>query len=326
TNILEFADRPLISNEAKLLFSTGSLYLGSKPWIIDIIDSPFCLSGNNYSLFMSNKKKLEKILLQENCRKIIIAHETALSMFKKHFPYLISKTVLVRPAVKTSSFFIDKNKYSKHENYQLLFVGSINNPIDFYMKGGLEAIEVAEFLQNKGHSINLTIRCKLPEELRERVLNNKKIRLIEERIPYEEIVKLYTQSDILLFPSHTYVLMVFLESMYFGLPIISLDSYAVRDYVIDKETGFVVKRSDKYKFYSSPSYPVNLRTEEFFAEIKKGDYELVTRIADKVLLLIKNPMLRKQMAEKAMLRARKVFSIEKRNADLKKVFDEALEL
>ena len=213
TAILNATTKTQIIDDVDLIYSTGTLYYGEKPWVIDVIDHPYGLAGNSHDLFIKNLEKIEKALLKENCKKILCPHESAFEIMKEYFSKkVIDKTVIVRQAIKPVNFKENKKKYKENKRIQILFMGSINNPQDFYMKGGVEAIETFRELQKK-YDVELIVKCKIPEYLIESILKNKGIKIIEKEIPFENVVALYTTSDILLQPSHAYVLMAFLEAM-----------------------------------------------------------------------------------------------------------------
>src|SRR3989344_1096543 len=147
--------------EADLIYSTGHLYYGKKPWVLNILDSPFCLGRNDYSLFVKNKEKIKRILEMKSCKKIICAHETSFNFMSKEFGKKIrDKLILIRPALSISN--IKRRKDNKKRKTTILFVGSINNPKDFYVKGGLEVIKTFEKIQEKEKKIELVMRCFIP--------------------------------------------------------------------------------------------------------------------------------------------------------------------
>jgi len=316
-------DKEVIPEDTDLILSMGSLYEGDKLWVVDILDNPYCLAGYNYSLFIKNKKKIEGILLSKNCKKIVCANESSVDLIRKNFSEeLIKKTCLVRPAIRPSSI---KPVLKNPNNFQILFMGSTTNPEDFYVKGGLETINTFEKLQKYFKNITLVIRCAVPKELLKRVKNNSRIELIEHRLSDEELASLYSKSDILLCPSHVYMLMSWLESMSYGLPIIALDTYAAKDYIKQDINGFLIPPSLKIP-YTDPSYPVNIRSSNFINAIKKGDSVVIDALYEKLVILIKDKKLREAISDRNKLLVKKKFSVEKRNSLLKKVFDEALNI
>jgi len=297
-----------------LIFSAGMIH-EKKPWVSEIIDNPFLFAGYDYGLFIKNLKNIEKILASSYCKKIIVNTTDCKKQFEKYFsPQVTNKIELLPPGILRQEF---KKKTKKEVNF--LFMGSTNNPRDFLIKGGLEALESFTILSKKYNNIRLFFRSQLPEGLKEKY-DNKNIIFLESRLSNEQLKKVYTDSDILLLPGHTYFIMAFLESISFGLPIISLDTYGVSDFVINNRNGFAIKPSDKIP-YNVPSYPVNIRSKEFIEPIKNPDKKVIEQICEKAELLIKDKKLRQKMSRESLNLARTKFSMENRKKRLKEIFD-----
>jgi len=305
------------SEKTNLIFSTGVIYPGSNPWVLEILDSPYCLTGYNYQSFIKNKDKVEKKLLSKNCKKIIVVNETSLELMKKYFcQKIIEKTELIRASIQKQNF----NK-SKKEKLQILFMGSITNPNDFEMKGGLYVLEVFKRLSKK-YNLNFVIKCRIPSWIKRKYCF-KNLKIIESKIPYSEIQNLYINSDIFLLPGRVYVLMAVLEAMSFGLPIICLDTYAVRDYIINNQNGIIVKKS-KNVLYNDESYPCNVRDRKFAQIERKLDKTVIKDLYHATVKLIEDKKLREKLSKKAKQIAETKFSLKVRNQKLKKIFDDAL--
>ena len=242
---------------------------------------------------------------------------------KKYFAKsVIKKTQVIRPAVSQPKLLISKNK---SEKCTLLFIGSINNPNDFIMKGGIQAIQVFESLQKKHKNIQLIIRSKVPDTIKRAIQNKNQVILLDQDLPFSKIQELYQDADILLEPSHSYVLMASLEAMAFGLPIIALDSYATKNYIQNNKNGFVIKPSKKLKEqYNKENYPNNIRSKEFFNSILINDEELIYRLTKKTEILIKNKKLRERLGNNGKKIAQTKFSISTRNKAWKKLFNEII--
>ncbi len=292
------------------------LYYGDKPWLLDIGDNPYSLAGYKYDFFIKNKKKIEDTLLRDNCKAITCANETAYNLMKKLFPKkILEKTTIIHNGVKF--FKIDKKKEDKLF-FQILFMGSSINPDDFFHKGGLETLEVFKKLSRKYSNIKLIIRCKLPRDIKEKY-SMKNVIFIEEIIPYEKIINLYRDSDILLMPGHT-ACSAYYEAMSFGLPIVALDTCDTKDIVQNGKSGFLVKRSDKIP-YDSLEYPLNVRSKIFVDSIKKIDQDVIKNLSEKVEILIKDSKLRQDFGKEGRKIIKTKFSIKQRNKKLKKILD-----
>ncbi len=321
TALIDFLYSSKKISEADLVYSINVLYKGDSPWVLEILDNTaHGLAGYNHAIFMKNLKKINADLSKDNCRKIICANKTSF----KYIGNLFSQKVRKKTVYIQSPYILPKSikKIKKYKELNLLFMGSLANPQDFYIKGGLETLTVFERI-SKDYPCKLTFKCKIPEKLRERIMGNKNIILIEKKISKEEISDLYNSSDIFFLPSHTYMGSV-LEAMSFGLPVICLDTFAVEDYVRNNYTGIIVKKSERIKEYKEESYPTNLRTEKFIRELENIDFEVIKRLYDAIEYLIKNPQIRKKIGKNGKEIVKKEYNIEKHNGLLKKVFDEVL--
>lgn len=317
--IWKFAFEEKVIPESSLIYSSSTFYRGKKPFLVDVTDCPYSLSGYNYELFLKNKSKIEDYLSKDNCKNILCPHETCFSYMKENFGSNVKrKLVILRQAIQETP--MPKETRARKKLTTFLFMGSINNPDDFYMKGGLEAIYSFKEISKK-YPCRLIMRCKIPKKVKSRFGNLPDIKFMEELVSESEIDGLYRKSDILLMPSHVYVLMAFLESMNSGLPIVTLDTYAAKDYVKNNINGFVIRPSHKIKEYSSPEYPLNLRTESFANQVWAVDCRLIRRIAKKLEVLIKKPRLRIKFGDNGRKIFVKKFSTKARNKILKNILD-----
>lgn len=324
-------------NEFDLIWS-DRIYNGKQKWILEIFDNPFAITGYRYDIFIREYINIAAALEKENCKAIVCTHETAFDFMCKRFPKVRHKIELIRPAIQMPQ------EIEEHRNPQrILFVGSTNNPNDFYIKGGLEVLKTFESLVNEiGTDAELVIRCKVPDEMRKHIAYLKqreiptKINLREEPMSYKELLKLYQSSAILFMPSHAYCLVAWLEAMALGLPIVALDTYAVKDYIIDGYNGFVVPKSTEILGYSHPSYPANIRDKDFFTDLRSkdslrhpkfaGNYideKVIFDLKAMLLTLLRYPKVRDKMGDYGRKIFQEKFGIEVRNKKLKEVLDAA---
>lgn len=316
-NHLNYA--PQIPEEADLVFSNQILNI-NKPYVLDIIDQPSCMVGYDYDFFTNHIKGIEAKLLSKYCKKIIISNETSMKIMHKTFSKkVLKKTVLVHAAIRDPVF---KKNYNKNE-IQLLFMGSIANPQDFYPKGGLEALESFKRISEDFPNIKLIVRCKLPDIVRDKYKSTKNLTILEYQLSKEEWQKIIKDTDICLNLGHHYPLMANLEAMSYGIPIIALDTWAVRDY-LDDSCAVIIKPSEKIKAYSKPEYPLNLRSNNFFKEVWNFDDRVISEISSAIIKLANNNLLREKMGQAGKERIKNDFSIEEKRKKLKIIFDKAL--
>lgn len=306
--------------DTDLILTTSSVITEKKPWILLILDSPYSLAGNDYKLFMKNKASLEKALASEYCKRIIVHTEACANLMKQHFsPEVCAKIALIRPAIPLT---INSKAKKKTKEVTFLFMGSINNPSEFYLKGGLETLETFKKLSESHKNVRLIVKCKVPNEVKEKyMLPN--IEFIEGMISTEEVNNLYKRSDVLFLPGYNYFIMAYFEAFSFGVPIMSLDTYGVSEFIEQGKNGFYVKPSSMIPM-SDPSYPANNRSEEFIEAIKNIDPRVIQELANVASTLIKSTKLRSKMSKETLAIFKKKYSFERQNKELKEVFDEAL--
>ena len=302
---------------ADIIFSRGVLYPGKKPWILDIIDAPQSLAGYDHKIFINNLKEIDLALSKKNCKAISCANETVLKVMQKYFSKkVIDKITLIKTGLEISQI----NKVSKINNsVNFLFVGSVLNPDDFLLKGGIEALEVFKKFNKKHSNLKFVIRCKVSKKIKKKY-SGKNIKFIEQTLSPKTLRSLYNDAHILLMPGHTYFLMGTLEAMSFGIPIVALDTYAAKDYIQNEKSGFLIKPSNKIP-YNSTDYPTNVRSKKFVKAIKNIDPRVIYDLSNKVEKLINNPRLRNKMANKSREIIIRDFSIKQRNEKLKKLLD-----
>ncbi len=288
------------------------------PWILIIVDHPAGLVGYDYNRFMKNLGGIEKKLLSPLCKGIIVFNEVSYEKMKKLFSKeVLKKTVLIRAAVKSQSF---KKIYSKKE-VLITFIGSTGNPDDFYIKGGLEAMESFKRVSKEFPNIKMIVRCKIPAEVKEKYSDVENLQILQKPLNQEEWFNILKKTDICLNPGHVYPLMASLESLSFGIPVIMLDSWGVRDYLTDGKNSILIKPSENIKGYNEEEYPLNVKSPNFIKSIKEMDERVINDISDALRKLIKNPKLRERLGKNGKKTAETKFSIKIRNEKLKKFLD-----
>lgn len=132
------------------------------------------------------------------------------------------------------------------------------------------------------------------EELCEREGVEKYVQFID-WLPRQELMKLYQDASIFLFPSHEGAGMVVAEALSFGLPVICLDNSGPGEF-IDKDCGIAIQ--------------------------SKNYEDVVTKLGTSIHLLYQNPKKQKLMRLKACLRFEEKFHWDRRGESLNKIYQE----
>tara|TARA_Y100000034_G_C6888615_1_gene408389 strand:+ start:638 stop:1738 length:1101 start_codon:yes stop_codon:yes gene_type:complete len=268
-----------------------------KPWVADFEGIwQFYVGNKNYSL----KEKIKKILLSKECKKIIAWTINIKESILKEFPEIKNKIEVVYPAIP-----MPKIKRKKHNNINLLFVARY-----FHGKGGLHALEAIDQLTKKYKNVQGIFISEIPEYILKKYSKNPKIKFYELMSQENLFKKIFTMSDIFVYPGYRDSFgFSILESMSFGIPIVTVNGFSRKELIENDKTGFVL---DFNRIIS--------RTE-----MRRHSEEIVKKIVDKTEILIKDKKLREKMSKNCIeLIKNGKFSIKERNKKLGKIYEEAL--
>lgn len=313
-----------LPENTNLIYSSGHLVFRKEPWVVDL-EFITHLSGYNYGHFRRYKSIIERSLKSENCKRIMPWTDAG-----KETIFRTINDDAILDKVETVNLAVGAKKFVKRHNNDkitILFVGSINIPKDFDIKGGKEVLEAFAQLNKKYDNIDLTIRSFVPEHTKQKYKNINNIHIIDEIIPWDALEKEFQSADIFLFPSHHTPGLAILDAMSYELPVITTDVWANPEMVKDGETGFLVNKSKKIDYYIENFIP-NWSSPKSLQIIKNIiDPEVVNEIVEKASILIEDENLREKMGKAGRREIENgIFSIKKRNEKLKEIFDEGINL
>jgi glycosyltransferase involved in cell wall biosynthesis len=310
-----------------LTYSVGHPVFRKEPWVVDM-EFVTQLAGYNYNHFMRFRRLIERVLASEYCKRIICWTEAGKKtvMLNLDCERFADKVEVVPLAVRKKDFVKD---YDNVRNVKLLFVGSANIPGEFEYKGGKEVLEAFSLLRKKYRNIELVIRSDVPSELKE-IYSGKLegVRLIEGIVPWSHLEQEFKTADVFLFPTHSTPGLAILDAMSYELPVITTDLWANSEMVEDGQTGFVIDKSKKIPYYVGNFIPnwSHYPTSKFIKLIKNTDNAVAAELAEKTSILIEDEALRRRMGKVGRKRIEEgIFSANKRNQKLKKIFDESVE-
>jgi len=246
------------------------------------------------------KKKVEKILKEKNCKKIIPWTENAKREILKIFPDLTYKIEKVYPAIP-----LKKIKEKKDKNLTITFIGR-----DFKLKGGILALECFKKIKKEFPNIRLVCISKIPLEIMKKYPEIE----IYNLLPHKKVEEILSNTDIFLYPSFMDTFgFALLEAMSFGIPVVATKTFlttSIEEIITNNKNGYLI--------------PIKF-THRDIEEKEKEKEEAITKIVKKISQLIKNKDLREKMSKEC----RKIigegkFSIKQRNFKLSKIYKEAL--
>lgn len=313
--------------DADLIHSTrGILQIKQKkPWIIDLESGGIFVSFKYSSLKNPiTKRIIINALKSGKCKRIlpqsIAAKENLMGLIDcSGFADKIEVLYLaMRPCKK-------KRIIRKDNKFIISFIGK-----EFYGKGGHDLLKAYEILTEKYDNLELKFKGDIPEKympLAEK-LKSRGLKIIEGHFPRDELFeKMYLSSDIFVLPTHSDNYgVVFLEAMSAGLPIIGTTSFTVPELIEDGKNGFLIKTPYSWENYLDKND--KLHVKEIIKDWEKLHPEIIRQLVEKISILIENRKLREKMGKES----RKMiedengkFSITRRNKQLRRIYDEALE-
>lgn len=255
----------------------GQLYLGDKPWVVDFED-PLVFAGHNTAT-LKYRKRMKKIFQKDNCKGIIAYSKTDKDSFLEIFGRDLEEKVYVSYNVVDTP---ENREKIEHDDFTLLYTGSVNVADGFYYRGGRETLRAFKKFNQKHPSSQLIVRSKIPEEERDQV-QHEDIKVIEELLPRREFHNLFRKSDLYIHPSYKGCALSIPEAMSFGLPIVGSNIVENDEYIENGENG--LKAQANHVEYEFPGVPSYYGTDK----IPSLNEDYIDRIAEKIEILFNNP-------------------------------------
>jgi glycosyltransferase involved in cell wall biosynthesis len=300
---------PLMPNSHKsptpidydLIHCEHCLSKNKSPWVAN-----FEYPGQLWATGIVSKRgkgKILKLLKSEYCKKIIAWTDWCAEDIIREFPEIKNKVETVYPGIPFKD--VQKNKDNK---IRLLFISR-----RFYFKGGLYAVKVMDLLTKEYPNVEAIIISDTPGEVIERYSKNKKLNFMK-MVPQKKLFEqIYPKCDIFVYPSFTDTFgFAIIESMGFGLPVVSVGGHSRDELIENGITGFVINNSFE-------------NSRNIMGKLENLDKRVVDNLRFKVEELIFNKDLRNKMSlnSKDIVKNGK-FSIDYRNKRLKEIYLEAL--
>jgi len=302
-----------------VIHSTNNLMnSGKTPWVMDVehIEGLFGMDCSNIKK-KSYFSKVKKVLSSKYCKKLMpYTIASKLSILNGGLMELNPKMEVVYPAkVSIPNFNKKINRVPI-----ILWVGR-----RFWEKGGDTVLKVFDKIDGK-INFKLIMKGPVPEELKKIYQGNKSIEFSDtQEYTNYNWRDLYKNADILLYPTNLDSLgNAFFDAMNYKVPIVTNDIFSAPEIVENGMNGFVVNHP--MKWHDENFQPLYL-PGEYIERLKSFHNErYISELAKKVIVLIKNPSLRKKMGEAGYKEISDgKFSIKKRNEKLERIYREAAE-
>lgn len=310
-----------------LIHSTNNLMiLGNKPWVVDT-ESGHGLLGFKYSLSKKNYflKIAKNVLKQKSCKKILcwseICKKSFLEVFGEEFQ---DKVEVVYPSHHPVKIDLNEKFKKKKRNKKVKFLFVSRR---FQEKGGYELLEAFNKIKNN-YDCELVLISKFPRDVINKYSNDKKIKLIEAKLSREKLAEYFKEADIFIYPNRidTYGFVI-IDAMAYGLPVITMDIYAIPEMMKPEVNGLLIKplltwhdKKGNHLWKDDWTYYKNY--EKAFQE---NHDKYSSEIAFEMEKLVKNKKLREKMGWNNFNEVSKgKFSIKNRNKKLGKIYSECL--
>ncbi|NMB66794.1 glycosyltransferase family 4 protein [Candidatus Woesearchaeota archaeon] len=278
----------------------------NKPWIMDIESEWQLYIGNKTK---KSKERVKKILLKENCKKILAWTKETANQIIKEFPEIKNKIEVIYPAVP-----LYKKGNDKKDGKVTIFYATRY----FWIKGGYIALEVFRRLKEEyKEKVNLIFISDVPKKIKRKYPDIE----IKNLISNKKIIEYYKNSDIFFYPSFMDTFgFGQLEAMSFGLPIITIKTFYTKtkkEIIKNNKDGFIINVPDDVTLKN-----IKLKEKNI---INKKEEKIINELFSKLRLLIENKKLREEMSKNCLEKIKRgKFSINKRNKQLKKIYEEVL--
>jgi len=267
----------------------------SEPWVADM--------EGVWSMFISGFKnktaiqRIRRILLRDNCKKILPWTKHAESKILEMFPEIRGKVELVYPAIPAKKKFIEKKEGI------VIFIAR-----DFKLKGGVIALKTMDKIKKDIPYIRCICISPVPRELREKYRNIE----IYDLMSQDKLFDLMKKAKLFLYPSFMDTFgFTILEAMSFGLPVVALKTFltdSVSEIIGDKQ-GVLINSNMTHR---------NLN--------KEGIEEVSEKLKEASIKILKDSHLHKEMSNNCIKEIESgKFSIGFRNKKLRKIYMGAID-
>lgn len=312
------------AGDCALILACGHVGFGRKPWIVDLehVGSLFGFTKGWHGRTRSVRyvEFLRRRLRSAQCNRIVTwtkkGRETVVGLFNDEG--IREKTEVVHLGVPIPDSFRRKND----DIFTVLFAGSINNPDDFYLKGGREAVLAFKQLCSAVPSAKMIVRSSIPADFLSSTRHDR-IEVLDSPMPRDELNRLFVTSDVLISPTHATLGMLFLEALSFGLPVIASDVWANSEMIENNVNGILVPPPEGVEYTFGPGIP-RWNRYDFLNLVRKKESLFIERLSGSLLRLASD----KSLLDSLSLNARRSilersYTLEARNTRLREIYTEA---
>lgn len=316
-----------MKNDIDIIYCCDGILLFNSPvpWIVDL-EHVTGLISNNYKLWKLGKMAIPFLLGQKNLKYLIPWTEAGADALRSNFRLsakVLEKIVPIRLCLEKIATYEDiERKRISHDSFAVIFATSANynGENEFYAKGGRIVIRVFEELKKK-INVTLLLRGKIPAEFGY-LRNDPTVEIHENPLSSDEFQNLFLRADAFFFPGYQSPGMAFLDAMNYNLPIVSTNVFSNAEMVKDGWNGFLTDFPAKnIAFYLDEEFGIRGVPSGVRAREDRVDAEIISDFVSKIVRLREDKALLREMGANAKKFVLEEFSLEKRNDQLKFIYD-----
>ncbi len=289
-----------------------------EPWVVEV-EYACALLGSHASHLLRFRHVAQAALAGLRCRRILCWSEAGRASLADLGSNAFAHKIEVVYAGIAPVPFVKRYR----DSVKLLFIGS-GVSVGAFEGRGNGVFETFAVLRERYPNLELVVRSDVPPYLRRRFAGMPGVRIMDRVISRAAVEHELETADIFFIPSYHTLPFTLLDAMRYELPIVTIDSWANREYVEDGRTGFVASRSRMVPTFLAGTRQPNFLDSSFRQRVRAPDREQVTSMATAVARLVEQPELRRRLGKAGRWEVEHgKFSLSRMKAALKRIYDEA---
>lgn len=228
---------------------TYPFYVGPNNWFIEIEDYttllyPFVHNGFTKDLNIESHfcyRIMKAMLSLDNCKGVISHIESTCNTIRILFPEVAKKVFYVPIGLEMPD--LSEKAPITEEKLDLLYGNSFGGRSShFYVRGGPQALSCFKEFCGSRRNVHLTMVTPIPEKVKQDpITKHPCFSHFDHHISNKQMNKLRLACQIFLIPSFRIHILSTVQSMAYGLPVISSDGWGFSEFVKEGITGYMGK-------------------------------------------------------------------------------------
>lgn len=325
------------SQAESLFFPSVPFHLDQFAWTLEIEDTtsllyPFVRNGQTGATPADQLNRIrpifQELLESPNCRAIISHMKSTVDSLPVLFesPELAKKAFHIPvgiPIPDWNEVMAMKQNPAKKGPIILFSNSWHQHHGGFYVRGGLDVLTSFKAIRARYPSARLILRSQLPEKLPQEyhaMIRDLGVEVVDQFLESWEWHKLRAEADYFVFPSARIHIVSLLEAMAYGMCVITSNGWGIEEYASHGRNAIIVDGRKKVTWIDRE---LGLLREDY-THMFAPDVELSRRLSDAFNELESDPTKKERLIRQARRDVEEVFTLERWNAGLKRVFDSVI--